>query len=102
MTKPKMIVMSDDFRPVDMYRQFFDDPVEQKSTRPPIGIEPEFIWKEKRLHALMQAASRYIDAGLRVKPKWFSEIRNLIDDLQTVKQDQEEQLMTEQQHENND
>jgi hypothetical protein len=68
---------------------FFQQCAEQKSTRPPIGIEPEFIWKEKRLHALVQAASRYIDAGQKVKPKWFSEIHNLISDLQTVPAQQE-------------
>ena len=69
----------------------FQQHAEQKSTRPPIGIEPEFVWKEKRLYALLQAASRYIDAGRKVKAKWLSEIRNLIDDSQTVEQDREEQ-----------
>ena len=57
---------------------------EQKSTCPPIGIEPEFIWKEKRLYDLVQTVSRYIDSrAVEPKPEWFSEIHKLIGDLQT-------------------
>ena len=50
----------------------------------PIGIEPEFIWKEKRLYDLVQTVSRYIDSrAVEPKPEWFSEIHKLIGDLQT-------------------
>ena len=53
-------------------------------TCPPIGIEPEFIWKEKRLYDLVQTVSRYIDSrAVEPKPEWFSEIHKLIGDLQT-------------------
>ena len=52
-------------------------------SRTPKGIEPEFIWKEKRLYALVQAVSRYIDSRtVEPKAEWFSEIHNLIGDLQ--------------------
>ena len=50
-------------------------------SRPPIGIEPESIWKTKRLHELVLAAGRFIDAGRDVDCRWYLEMRKLIDDL---------------------
>ena len=64
---------------------------EQKPTCPPIGIEPEFIWKEKRLYALVQAVSRYIDSrAVEPKLEWFLEIHKLIGDLHTTRQLQQQ------------
>ncbi len=30
------------------------------ATKPPIGIEPEYIWKERRVIELLEAALRYL------------------------------------------
>jgi len=30
------------------------------SEKPPIGIEPEFIWRERRIEELIRAISRYV------------------------------------------
>jgi hypothetical protein len=63
---------------------------EQKSFRPPIGIEPDYIWKTKRLHELVLAASRYIEAGKGVNVTWFLEMHTLIGDLHIYHQQQQE------------
>lgn len=59
--------------------------------RPPIGIEPEFIWKLNRLRALFEAARRYNEAGYKVKDKWFLEMDKLIGDLNGQQQQQQQQ-----------
>ena len=69
---------------------FFQQCAKQKSTRPPIGIEPEFVWKTKRLHELVLAASRFIEAGKGVKTAWLLEIHTLIGDLHIYQQQQQE------------
>ena len=55
---------------------------EPSYVRPPIGIEPEFIWKKKRLHDLLAAVKRYNDAGRKANAEWFSQIDELTDDLE--------------------
>ncbi len=40
----------------------------------PIGVMPEYIWKEKRIKALYDAISRYREAGFEPLPKWFDEL----------------------------
>ena len=54
---------------------------EPSYVRPPVGIEPEFVWKTERLHELVLAASRYIEAGKGVKTFWLLEMHTLIGDL---------------------
>ena len=63
----------------------------QKPFRPPIGIEPDFIWKTKRLHELVLAASRFIEAGKGVKTAWLLEIHTLIGDLHIYQQQKQQQ-----------
>ena len=46
--------------------------------RPPIGIEPEYIWKGKRLEALNGAITRYFNEGLPVSEEWVRERNSLI------------------------
>lgn len=51
---------------------------ERKKTKPPLGIEPEWLWKEKRFHALIQAMSRRLDANdLSFPPEWVDELWEL-------------------------
>lgn len=54
---------------------------EPSPSRFPVGIEPEYTWKTKRLHELVLATGRYIDAGWDVDFAWFLEMRELIGDL---------------------
>ena len=56
---------------------------------PPVGIEPEFVWKTERLHELVLAASRYIEAGKGVKTFWLLEMHTLIGDLHIYQQQQQ-------------
>lgn len=46
--------------------------------RPPLGIEPEYIWKSKRLGALCSAIIRYFNEGLPVSEEWLRERNSLI------------------------
>jgi hypothetical protein len=62
---------------------------ESNPSRPPIGIEPEYIWKTKRLHELVLAAGRLIDAGRDVNFQWYLEMSKLVDDLDDHRQQQQ-------------
>lgn len=42
--------------------------------KPPLGIEPEYIWTERRIHALTDAINRYIDAQVVYPPDWNAEL----------------------------
>ena len=55
---------------------------EPNPSRPPEGIEPEYIWKEKRLRDLILAAGRSINASRPVNFVWYVEMRKLIDYLE--------------------
>lgn len=50
------------------------------SIKPPIGIMPEYIWKEQRLYELNQAIIRYINAGLSYPKEWGFERETLINE----------------------
>lgn len=42
-------------------------------TKPPLGLMPEFIWKEQRIDELYQAIMRYVNAGKAVPIEWITE-----------------------------
>lgn len=42
--------------------------------KPPIGIEPEHIWRETRMFALIACINRYQAAGFPVKDDWMAEL----------------------------
>lgn len=51
---------------------------------PPIGIEPEYIWKAKRARDLTNALIRYIKAGLineKCVDEWIAEIKKINSEL---------------------
>jgi hypothetical protein len=49
---------------------------EKDSVRPcPIGIEPEFVWIERRFWSLAGACTRYSEAGLPIRDEWKEEMR---------------------------
>lgn len=45
--------------------------------RPPIGIMPEYIWKQQRYLALWETIKRYTEAGYIPKPEWIEEFHRL-------------------------
>jgi len=57
--------------------------------RPPIGVETEFMWKTNRLHELVLAAGRFIDAQMEVDFDWFLQMSKLIDELNDLRQPQQ-------------
>lgn len=57
----------------DFTKQLQQADVSGSAVKPPIGIMPEWIWKEHRQGELMKAISRYMEAGLKVPEQWFQE-----------------------------
>ena len=51
---------------------------EEKQVTPPLGIEPEWIWKQKRCFELVRAIARYDHAGRCMDEAWFLELGKLI------------------------
>ena len=49
--------------------------------RPPLGIMPQYIWKEKRWYELGQAINRGIEAGYPIKQEWVDEYNKLHEEL---------------------
>ena len=45
---------------------------------PPIGIRPAWSWNEERVMDLIDAISRYREAGLKVPEEWLSELKLVI------------------------
>lgn len=42
--------------------------------KPPIGIYPEWLWREQRCIDLVAAINRYLDVGLEPLPAWQEEL----------------------------
>lgn len=53
----------------------------EPQVKPPLGIEPEYIWKQKRAFALVEAIARYSTAGIGVRNEWLSELGALLSEL---------------------
>ena len=56
--------------------------------KPPLGIMPERIWKQRRAEELTDAIFRYIYAQSydKIKKMWLSELEGLINDLANTPQ----------------
>ena len=50
----------------------------EQQVKPPRGIEPEWIWKQKRCFELVRAIARYDAAGRCMDEAWFLELGKLI------------------------
>lgn len=66
-----------DGNPKPIYVQLMElkkaPPKKQDSIKPPIGIIPEWLWKERRLKEIREAIKRYVDAKLPVGLDWIVE-----------------------------
>ena len=47
------------------------------ATKPPIGIMPEFVYRENRIDDLRNAIRRYRRAGIMPPPQWADELFRL-------------------------
>ena len=50
-------------------------------TKPPLGIMPEKIWKQKRAFDLIECVARYSTAGMPVHNEWLAELGKLLGEL---------------------
>ena len=46
-----------------------------RTEKPPLGIEPEWIWRTKRIANLCDAIKRYNEVNLITPPDWTDELR---------------------------
>lgn len=53
----------------------------EQPVKPPLGIEPEWIWKQKRCFELVRAIARYDAANMSVDEVWFTELGKLIPEV---------------------
>ena len=59
-----------------------DSPKEQdEQVKPPLGIETEWIWKQRRCFELVRVIARYDAAERCCEESWFLELGKLIPDV---------------------
>ena len=49
---------------------------DKPAAKPPIGLRPEFIWRELRIEEILEAMERYCEAKMTVPPIWIEELRD--------------------------
>ena len=54
-----------------------------QSVAPPVGIEPRFLWLERRRDNLYLAVQRYRDATLAPNIEWLEEIVSIEKEIQS-------------------
>ena len=52
---------------------------------PPQGIPPVWVWKGRRMDALIEAIARWTVAGYAPPQEWYSELTTLVQDPDTQK-----------------
>jgi hypothetical protein len=48
-------------------------PEQKAETKPPLGIMPEWLWKEKRLQDIRDAIERYLEVNQPIPVNWIAE-----------------------------
>lgn len=51
--------------------------IPRQAKKPPLGIEPRYIWEEKRRQKIRKAVTEYMNAGLMVPEAWIEEWNEL-------------------------
>ena len=46
--------------------------------KPPIGLLPQYLWKEQRMNEIKEAVARYMEVGARVSASWLEEYNELV------------------------
>ena len=54
-----------------------DDDQLHSVKKPPLGIEPRYVWEEKRRQKIRKAVTEYMNAGLMVPEAWIEEWNEL-------------------------
>jgi len=49
-----------------------------KRKKPPLGLIPHSIWKDKRVYEIVSAMDRFNDEGECIPPEWFTELYTLL------------------------
>ena len=57
----------------------------EEPTKPPLGIEPDYIWKQKRVMSLIDCISRYNTANRSVEDQWLHELERLLPEMRRMK-----------------
>lgn len=57
---------------------------ESRSTKPPLGLCPEYIWATSRATDILAAMTRYVAAGQKIPPAWFVELDNRLHEAKLV------------------
>lgn len=52
---------------------------ERYATKPPLGIKPEWLWKEDRVWELMRCLVRHDGSEFGKVDEWLDELRTLLD-----------------------
>lgn len=55
--------------------------MEERENKPPLGIEPEYIWMQRRVDDLQAAIERYAAAKMVIPIEWVREQNELISTL---------------------
>lgn len=53
---------------------FFKPKEQEIPTKPPLGIVPEWLWREERMWDLIHALSRHSEAPVEIHIEWFLEL----------------------------
>lgn len=65
--------------------------VVQMHIKPPLGIEPKWLWRERRREDLIAAMERYAKVGVKIPQEWFDEYTELL--LEKINKPQSEKLV---------
>jgi hypothetical protein len=55
-----------------------EENLREPTPKPPLGIEPEYIWRETRMFDLIACIARYQTAGFPVKDDWLIELERYL------------------------
>ena len=54
--------------------------------KPPLGLTPQYIWKQKRFNEIILVCARYIEQEIPLNPSWIIELKGLINDFEETKE----------------
>ena len=55
--------------------------IKTKTIKPPLGIEPRFILRDKRIREIRWAITRYMESKQSIPTEWIEEYNQLVKEL---------------------
>ena len=55
--------------------------IDTECIKPPLGIEPRFILRDKRIKEIREAINRYTESNVQIPIAWIEEYNQLIKEL---------------------